>query len=185
MKFLIILNLLTLGLLFVATNYGQATAVRSQARLSLVSDIYGRNNLHYVAELGDLSSVKSLIAKSVKQETIDDLLFTKDEDGLLPVDFAIKAAEEDYGENTEQMLIVSYLMEETWGVDGRDNNGWRPIYWAILAGNYQRVKELIDKGARIDGYGHASPPTAFDLAKSMQNKPIINLLERYMAADKN
>lgn len=80
------------------------------------------------------------------------------------------------------MSIVSYILEDTRGINGRDDQGWPPIYWAILAGSLKRVKELIDKGTSneilFNPYNISSltPRSAFVLAMDIQEDKIIKLL---------
>ena len=191
------MHVIALALLLTATIQGLATPLRDQVK-SLVNkrlskslvdrylsksltladkinqvDDYGCNALHYAAEFGDLSLVKFLINNGANTKA-------ENNNGLLPLDYAISEAEEV--KSAQQMLIVSYILEETHGINGRDDQGWPPIYWAILAGNLKRVNELIDKGTSnailFSPYDPSSstPRSAFILAMDIQEDDIIKLL---------
>lgn len=136
-------------------------------------DEKGRNALHHAAMFGDLALVEFLTSNGATTKT-------HDVDGLLPLDYAIREAETS--KTSEQMLIVSHILEMTWGVNGRDEKGWLPINWAILAGDLRRVSELIDKGTESRFlYNLRTDP--FNLAMLINNDELIKLLVSVWGVD--
>lgn len=178
------MRILSLLLLLVIAGRGGATSLRTQIRslvgvkltgslsLAIVAnanevDEYGRNALHYAAELGDLPLVEFLTVNGVSAKT-------RDKDGQLPLDYAISEAEKS--KNSQQALVVSHILEKTWGVNGRDEKGWPPINWTILAGDLQRVIELVDRGVSINYSVAYRRANSFELAELMGNSEIIDYL---------
>ena len=174
--------LLALLLPFIA-GQGLATALRGHIQslvgkklsssLAIIAKInetdeHGRNALHYAAELGDLPLVEFITGNSA------NLHHATDNDGNLPLDYAIKQAEESY--TREQMLIVSHILEKTRGVKGRDEKGWPPINWAILAGDLQRVKELVGKGINLSYLVLCHRSNTLGLAYLVKDQEIIDYL---------
>ena len=174
--------LLTLSLLSFVTTQGLATALRNQVQ-SLVNkkltsslpiiakineiDRHGCNALHYAAELGNLPLVEFLTSYGADTRV-------KDNDGLLPLDHAISNAYES--KSSQQLLVVSHILEKTWGVNGQDRQGWLPLTWAIAANDLQRVKELLDKMSSIPIAGFSNRANIFEVADLMGNSEIIKLL---------
>ena len=174
--------LLALLLLLSVTNQGLATALRNQVQslvgkhlsgsLAIITNInqvdeHGRNALHYAAELGDLPLVLFLTDHGINTKD-------KDNDGLLPLDHAINKAYEN--KTNQQLLIVSYILEKTWGVGGQDEGGWLPLTWAIAANNLQRVKELVDKMSVVTIVDLNNQADILEVADLMGNDKIIKLL---------
>ena len=178
------MRILLLLLLLVITDRGEATSLRNQIRslvganlsgplsLAIITNInkvdeHGRNALHHAVELGDLSLVEFLTTNGVSTKI-------KDRHGLLPLDYAIGQAEKN--KSSQQALIVSHVLEKTWGINGRDEKGWPPINWAIVAGNLPRIKELVDKGVSANYSVSYRRANTFELAELMQNQEIIDYL---------
>ena len=178
------MRILSLSLLLVIVDRGEATSLRNQIRslvgadltgplsLTIIANInevdeHGQNALHHAVELGDLSLVEFLTTNGVSTKN-------KDRHGLLPLDYAIAKAER--AKNSQQALIVSHVLEKTWGINGRDERGWPPINWAIVAGDLSRIKELVDKGVSADYSVNYLRASTFELAELMQNQEIINYL---------
>ena len=105
-----------------------------------VVDDAGLSPLHHAAIFGDLPLTKFLLANGA-----DPLL--KDDNGLRPFDYAERLAR--LFMLPRQMIIVSYLLEKTWGVNGTDQQGWTALMWAIVGGGHVRVKELLNAGALV------------------------------------
>ena len=173
------MHVLALSLLLTVTVQGLAVAtpLRNQVKslvnkqlsksLAIIQEInqtdkYGRNALHYAAELGDLSLVKFLINNGVNTKAQDNT-------GLLPLDYAISEAEEV--KSAQQMLIVSYILEKTYGINGRDDKGWPPLNWALLSGDPQYVEDLILRGSRLQS-------SALDVAILMNDEKIMASLTK-------
>lgn len=169
-------------LLLLLADQGWATALRNQVRrlvgkeltssLEIVTKINeldedGRNALHHAAILGSLPLVEFLILNGVDTRV-------KDNDGLMPLDRAIHEAETS--KSSQQMLVVSHILEKTWGINARDEKGWPPINWTIVSGDSQRVGELIGRGATAFYSISNHRSATFELAQLMQNKEVIDLL---------
>ena len=142
-------------LLFVA-NQGLATVLGRQVQ-SLVGkkltkssvaiinkinevDENGRNALHHAVMLGDLSLVVFFITNGADTRATDN-------DGLIPLRYAERIAAEQ--PTVERMKIVSLVLEKTRGVNEGDEQGWPPMVWSLMAGDYERVIELRDRGANV------------------------------------
>lgn len=105
-----------------------------------VVDDAGLGPLHHAAILGDLPLIKFLLANGA-----DPML--KDNNDLRPFDYAERLAR--WFMLPQQMVMVSYLLEKTWGVNGTDEQGWTALMWAIVGGDRVRVKELLDAEALV------------------------------------
>ena len=178
------MRVLSLLLVLFIADRGEATSLRTQIRslvgakltgslsLAIVANVNavdedGRNALHHAAEFGDLPLVEFLTANGVNTRA-------RDKDGQLPLDYAIGEAEKS--ENSQQALVVSHILEKTYGVNGFDEKGWPPINWAILAGDLQRVIELVDRGVSINYSLTYRRASTFELAELMGNQEIVNYL---------
>ena len=154
--------LMVLLLSFVSVQ-GFATALRNQvqslvgtrltssaAGIANLTDINRRNALHHAVMLGDLSLVEFFLANDANTKA-------EDKYGLVPLRYAEQFAEQQ-PESVERMKIVSIVLEKTRGINRQDAKGWRPITWSILAGDYQRIIELRDRGASLfSGRGRQTP----------------------------
>ena len=128
-------------------------------------DDAGLSPLHHAAIFGDLPLIKFLWINGA-DPTI------RDYNELLPFDYAERRTRRFM--LPDQMVIVSYLLEKTWGVNGTDEQGWTALMWAIVSGNRQRIKELVDAGASLDA---GRVQDAIDVAVVMEiDNDIIELL---------
>ena len=103
-------------------------------------DENGRNALHHAVILGDLPLVEFLINHGAN-------IKAKDNDQLIPLRYAEQFAADQ--PTVERMQIVSLVLEKTFGVNAGDEKGWPPIVWSLMAGDYPRVIELLDREAEI------------------------------------
>lgn len=128
-------------------------------------DDAGLSPLHHAAIFGDLPLIKFLWVNGADPAIIDY-------NELLPFDYAERRARRFM--LPQQMVIVSYLLEKTWGLDGTDEQGWTALMWAIVSGSRGRVKELVDAGASLDA---GRVQNAIDVAVTMGvNDDFIELL---------
>ena len=181
-------------LLCVAATQGLATALRNQVK-SLVGkklanpsaiinninevDEDGRNALHHAVILGDLPLVDFFINNDADTKAIDN-------SKLIPLRYAEQLVEEQ--PTVERMQIVSLVLEKTRGVNKGDAKGLRPIVWSIMAGDFPRITELIDKEADIFSgrtrlFQLAGRQNAVWAAEFLQDEVIIKLLAEH-APDK-
>ena len=143
-------------LLLSVTSKGLATALGSRVQ-SLVGkkltssvatvakkfnevDEDGRNALHHAVILGNLPLVEFFLANGIDTKATDN-------NDLIPLHYATRLASEQ--PSIERMKIASIVLEETRGILNGDEQGWRPMGWSLLAGDYDRVAELRDRGAGI------------------------------------
>ena len=128
-------------------------------------DDAGLSPLHHAAIFGDMPLIKFLWVNGA-DPTI------RDYNELLPFDYAERRARRFM--LPQQMVIVSYLLEKTWGLDGTDEQGWTALMWAIVSGSRGRVRELVDAGASLDA---GRVQNAIDVAVTMGvNDDFIELL---------
>ena len=99
-----------------------------------------RNALHHAVMLGDLPLVEFYLANGVNTRS-------KDKHGLIPLHYAEQLVDEQ--PSIERMKIMSLVLEKTFGIDKLDWRGWAPIVWSLMAGDYDRVVELLDRGADV------------------------------------
>ena len=180
--FIVFLSLFFISQLALAKSYSLRNRIQSLTKARFFDlqttvaelkeiDENGCNALHHAATLNDVSLFKFLLDIGIKANTTD-------KDGLRPLDYATREAEEN--PTSKQMLFVSYILEMIEGVNGVDDSGWPPIYWAILAGNLERVKELVDKKTKdrflYSDYNNGGATDAYSLALLMKNEEIIKLL---------
>ena len=93
----------------------------------------GKTALHWSALHGHLYATQFLIAAGIE-------LMTRDNDGKLAFDLAAEAGHAE---------VASVLLEATAGLNMKDFQGWTPINWAVVTGDKQRVRQLLDKGAKV------------------------------------
>ena len=103
-------------------------------------DKNGCSALHHAVALGDLPLVEFFLANGANTGI-------KDNEGLIPLRYAERIAAEQ--PTVERMQIVSLVLEETRGLNRGDERGWPPMVWSLMAGDYERVIELRDRGADI------------------------------------
>ena len=184
MKFVIGLFLL------VAVSQANATTLRSRVQSlagtkffdlqSTIAELKeldkdGCNALHHAATLGNLSLFKFLVDIGVDANGTD-------KNRLRPIDYATREAEVQ--PTVQQMMFISHILEITRGVNGIDGSRWPPIYWAILAGDLERVRDLIDKGTNDNilynglkyDWRNGTNTDAYSLALLMEDDKIIELL---------
>ena len=146
--------ILALLLLFVA-DQGLATVLGRQVKslvgkklsssMAIVTNINrvdenNRNALHHAVILGDLSLVEFFLDNGIDTKATDI-------DGLIPLRYAERIAAEQ--PTVERMKIVSLVLEKTRGINKGDEQGWPPMVWSLMAGDYERVIELRDRGANV------------------------------------
>ncbi|MHC4905690.1 MAG: ankyrin repeat domain-containing protein [Planctomycetota bacterium] len=106
-----------------------------------------RTSLHYAAYHGYLEAVMYLLSKDVDVNV-------QDAEGMTPLCFSVAAG------NIE---ITKKLLDAGARLDVTDNLGLSPLNWAItqeetVAGKYELIRILIDKGAPINGTEKSYPP---------------------------
>lgn len=92
----------------------------------------GKTPLHLSAELGRLYATQHLLDAGAD-------LMAQDNDGNTPLDLAIAA---------RHALVVSVLLEAI-DINAKDDKGWTALNWAVASRSQPRVRELLDKGAKI------------------------------------
>ena len=112
------------------------------------TDISGRNALHYTIRQDNRQILELLLAEGANPKL-------KDTDGNTPFNLAV---------TNEQPALAAILLKAMVGINGRDDKSWSPLYWAILADDWQLVQELLRDGADVAVGRHQN---AFDIAKIM------------------
>ena len=72
----------------------------------------------------------------------------------------------------EHYSLAAFLLKEAQGLNGLDEQGWTPLMLAVMADDWDMVRELIVDGADIfAGYRRSSPiQNALDVAKMMKSE---------------
>jgi ankyrin repeat protein len=76
-------------------------------------------------------------------------------------------------ENVDILISNGAQMEIT------DDQGWTPLHHAVFAGQTDIVKLLLKRGANKNALTNRDE-TALTIAQQMHNKPIIDILTRYI-----
>jgi hypothetical protein len=111
--------------------------------------------------LGDLESVKKIIA-SYPNDNINSVVDIRDTfNGQTPLHAAVKKGNKDF---------VTLLIENGASPNTKDNDGYTPLHWAAYEGHTDIVTILIKKGADINaknenGYSPLHMATANGLAE--------------------
>ena len=63
--------------------------------------------------------------------------------------------------------LAAILLKAVAGINGRDGRGWTPLHWAIVADDWDLVRELIEAGADIS---LGSQQNALEIAKLMNSE---------------
>ena len=147
-------------------------------------DHNGRTLAHSAAQFGRGAIVRLLVANGID-------LMIRDHQHQLAFDVAMTEAENHTIRATDQpavanlekvndlLLTASVLLEYTVGIDKKDYKGWPPINFSIVAGNRQRIKELIDKGVKL-GEGCQN---ALEVALVMRDIPTFEFLLQHTHVD--
>lgn len=171
-------------LLLSVTGQGLATALRNQVhslagkKLSSSSAIVasinkvdkdGRNALHHAVMLGDLPLVEFFLANGANTKAVDN-------DDLMPLCYAERLVEQQ--PSVTRMQIVSLVLEKTRGINRNDSQGWPPIVWSLMAGDYPRLIELLDQDANVlIGYGQQNAVWA---AEHLEDDRAIKIIAGYV-----
>ena len=96
-------------------------------------DTDNRTALHYSAQQGALYATLLLIDRGAD-------LMARDKDNKIPFELAANAG---------HAAAASHLLEATAGLNVKDNKGWSVLSWAVVSGDQDRVRALLDKGAKV------------------------------------
>ena len=69
--------------------------------------------------------------------------------------------------DAEHYSLAAILLKAAQGIDGKDERGWRPLHWAIVADDWNLVHELLAEGADITA---GRKQNAWDVAKIMESE---------------
>ena len=122
-------------------------------------DGLGRTALHYAARLAYREAVAILLAHNAETKL-------QDNDGKLPFHLAVDNA----ADTAEHAAVAAILLENMAGVEGRDEQGWQPLLWAVLSQDLELVQRLIDGGASIWTWRAQS---AVDVALLMEDQEML------------
>ena len=118
---------------------------------ALLQDAGAYTDLFQAARAADLAAVNSLLAAGENAKA-------KNADGKNP--FVIAAEAENH-------VLAAILLEATVGINGRDERGWSPLLWAIVADDWKLVRAFIRAGAKLTSGSSWQQQTAYDIAKMM------------------
>ncbi|XP_063927813.1 uncharacterized protein LOC135140978 [Zophobas morio] len=131
-------------------------------------DEYGRTPLHLAALNGQLQTVETLLNHEASLDSVDKF-------GRTPLYFAVENGHED---------IVKYLVDEAHANFSKKAwNGWGPLELAIMQGNGNIVRFLLEKDVSVDGVDdYGMKP--LHLAARQSNLEVLHMvLERFKDVD--
>ena len=139
--------------------------IHTETELALFQDTSKPQDLWQAAANNDLAGTELLLAEGANpneqrhhgRSTYDQLGFKT------PFHIAFEA---------EHYSLAAFLLKEAQGINGLDERGWTPLMLAIVADNWDMVRELIKDGADIfAGYHRGSViQNALDVAKVMESE---------------
>ncbi|KAJ3657645.1 hypothetical protein Zmor_009432 [Zophobas morio] len=131
-------------------------------------DEYGRTPLHLGALNGQLQTVETLLKHEATLDCVDKF-------GRTPLYFAVENGHEE---------VVKYLVDEAHAsVSKKAWNGWGPLELAIMQGNVNIVRFLLEKDVSVDGVDdYGMKP--LHLAARQSNLEVLDMvLERFKDVD--
>ena len=110
-------------------------------------------DLHATAASGDMQAVRDFIDVGVDLEV-------KNDEGKVAFQVAVDA---------KQYSVAAVLLHAMRDINGKDEQGWTPLNWAILAKDFELMRELIRAGANpnIGRGGSYGGQTAFEVAEDI------------------
>ena len=73
----------------------------------------------------------------------------------------------DVAATKKEYTLAAIILKAAEGVNGKDNNAWTPLHWAVLSEDWQLVQQLISEGANaLMKYWYS----AMDIALKMQSE---------------
>ena len=117
---------------------------------ALLQDAGVYTDLFQATDAADLAAVNSLLAAGENAKA-------KNADGKNP--FVIAAEAENH-------VLAAILLQATVGINGRDERGWTPLLWAIIADDWKLVRSFISAGAKLIS-NTRQRQTAYEVAKMM------------------
>lgn len=133
------------------------------------SDGNDQTALHIATQAGDLLAVKSLLQLGADPHLTDGW-------GRTPFDYAERQTQPSQL-SIIHLRIASLLLEKMSGIDGIDRGGWSPLLWAIAAGDFQRVEQLLDAGASFTLWGDNGVAS---LACQLGDQRILKIIEAHI-----
>ena len=92
-----------------------------------------QNTLFKAAASGNRALVEHLLGTGVDPKI-------KNSEGLFPFHIAAQA---------KQPAIAAILLKAMHGKDGSDDKSWTPMHWAVLARDWEMLRELLREGAKF------------------------------------
>ncbi len=123
----------------------------------------GWTSLHYAAFSGELEVAKLLVAKGANVRAENAY-------GQKPIDLT------HYGKDDGYKGVMELLLDKGEGkVNDTDEDGCTLLRYAVIIGNLEVIKFLIDKGANIHAKDNKGR-TPLDLAREGGNTEVVNML---------
>ena len=73
--------------------------------------------------------------------------------------------------------MAAILLKAVAGINGKDEKGWRPMHWAIVADEWDLVKAFVREGADI--FAGRQQQSGVDIARQMGSEA--QLIEAFIA----
>ena len=116
------------------TEMQPATKASIETEISIETDTAGKaQDLWQAAASNDLVAAKRLLAEGADAKA-------KNAEGKAPFHIAVEA---------EYYSLAAILLKAAQGINGRDEKSWTPLMWAIVADDWDLVREFLDDGADI------------------------------------
>ena len=90
-------------------------------------------DLFEAATNNDRAGAKRLLADDAEARA-------KNAEGKVPFDIAVEA---------QHHALAAILLKAAAGINGRDEKGWTPLHWAIIADDWELVDDFLREGADI------------------------------------
>jgi hypothetical protein len=129
---------------------------------------YGRNPLHGAAYSGNLEVVRILI------EYNPAYINARDEGGSTPLIWASPS------DNHKDGSVHQLLLEHGADINTQDQDGWTPLYYALLYGALEVVRVLLEHGADVE-VKYNDGETALQVAAERGHDEVVELLRKHGA----
>lgn len=110
-------------------------------------------SLFQATAAGDRETVESLLELGTDPKT-------KNFDGLFPFHVAVQ---------NKHPAVAGILLRAMSGKDGKDDKSWTPMHWAVLAKDWEMLRELLREGAKFkhssSSLGIRDYKNPYDIAK--------------------
>ena len=122
-------------------------------------------DLWQAAASNDIAAAKRLLTEGANAQA-------KNKAGKVPFHIAVEA---------EHYSLAAILLKAAQGINGRDEQGWTSLMWAIVADDYDLVREFIAEDASV---GSGRYQNAWDVAEMMESEAkLLKIIVEEMGMD--